>query len=240
MDTENIILALLLLIAIVIPPQKNMGVNGFMKKWDAHIEKPTKRLFPPKIIQFRYHIGKSSINIITYLSFLVDFVDWAMCIAMLPCVLLFRDKTLDISILIFALIYMSINLPIGIIRTICSLKISKKHKIKMNTDGYVEMRSLAETVKRKPAYREAMQKHKEYLEIIEPFLKEFEKCIDKKSGDLYISNENLKWAIDKIFPKYKKHLSYNISSGTLSNCLLTISLIRDNRVIKQVQVICNS
>ena len=242
MDTENIILVLFLLIAIVIPPQKNMGVNGFMKDWDAHIEKPNKKLSPPKLIQIRYGIGKSSINIITYISFLVDFSNWLMCIVMLPCVLVFKDESLNIAILIFAIVYMTINLPIGIVRTICTIKISKKQNLdKRNSiqpEEYVIAYMLAETATRRRSseYREARQRHKEYVNIIAPFLKEFEKCIDKKNGDVYISDDNLNWAIDKIFPKYQKHLSYNISKEDSSSRLLTISLIRGDKVIKQLQV----
>ena len=52
-----------------------MGAKGFMNDWDHLIERPSKRLSPPKFIQFRYNIGKSRINIITYLTFLADFAD---------------------------------------------------------------------------------------------------------------------------------------------------------------------
>ena len=238
MDEWNICLALLLLTAIVIPPQKSMGAKGFMNNWDLYIEKPVKKMSPPKLIQVRYRIGKTPINIITYLTFFVDFADWLMCIAMLPCVLLLQDESLDIAIVVFAILYMAINLPIGIVRTICCLKISKKQKVKVDTEEYVAAHSFAETVMRNRSYthREAMRKHKEYIEIIEPFLKEFERCIDKEKGVRYISDDNLRRVIDVVIPKYQKHLSYSVSSEVSQKRLLTIHLLRNNRVIMQVPI----
>ena len=40
MDKYKTIFAILFIIAIIIPPQKNMGAKGFMKNWDKYIEKP--------------------------------------------------------------------------------------------------------------------------------------------------------------------------------------------------------
>lgn len=238
MDKSSIILALLLLIAVIIPPQRTMGAKGFMSNWDRYIEKPVKRLPPPKIIQARYKISNAPINIITFLTFLVDFADWVMCILMLPCVLLFQDELLDISILVFALLYMAINLPVGLMRTVCSLKISKKKKIKVNTEEYVAMRTIAETVARKPssAHRDAMQKYMEYVEIVEPFLKDFERCLKKKKGIQYIPEDNLKWLIDKIIPRYEKHLLYNVLSENPQKKLLTICFKKSNEIIIQVPI----
>lgn len=238
MDKSNTILALLLLIAIIIPPQKNMGAKGFLNDWDRDIEKPIKRLPPPKTIQARYKISNSPINIITFLTFLVDFADWIMCILMLPCVLLFQGKSFDISILVFALLYMVINLPVGIMRTVCCLKISKKKKIKMNTEEYVAIRTIAETVAQKPfsTQRDAMQKHKEYVEIIKPFLRDFKRYLKGKKGKQYISEDDLKWLIYKIIPKHEKHLSYNVSSESPQKKLLTIYLKRSSEIIVQVPI----
>lgn len=238
MDKQNIILSLLLLIAVIIPPQKNMGAKGFMNNWDRYIEKPIKRLSPSKLIQFRYKISDAPINIITYLTFLVDFADWVMCILMLPCALLLKDKSLDISFLIFALLYMTINLPVGIIRTVCSLKISKKQKVKLNTEKYVAMQSVAEAVMRKPSseYQKAMQEHKEYVKITEPFLKDFKKCIKNRKGVQYISEDDLRWSIDRIIPKYKKHLTYNVSSKKPQEKILTICLVKSSKILLQIPI----
>lgn len=238
MNVYRSVWALLLFIAIVLPPQKHMGVNGFKKNWDAHIETPAKRLSPPKFIQYRYDIGKRPINIITYLSYLVDFANWLLCIAMLPCVLIFKDSLFDVVTSVFAFIYFFINLPIGIARTVCTGKIAKKQKTKLVTEQYAEMRSVAEAIvkTRSPAYRETMRETREYFEIIKPFLNEFEKCIKTKKGKLYIPEDNLKWLIDKIIPKYQKHLAYTVSSEEPSNKVLTVYCIRNNKIIEQVPI----
>ena len=130
MDWQSGVWVIFLVIAIVLPPQKHMGVNGFKKNWDVHIETPAKRLFPPKFIQYRYDIEKKPINIITYLSYLADFANWLICIAMLPCVLILKDKFYTTAFLIFAYVYFFINLPIGIARIVCTTKIAKKQKTK--------------------------------------------------------------------------------------------------------------
>ena len=233
MDEYNIIWAILFLIAIIIPPQKTMGAKGFMNDWDHLIERPSKRLSPPKFIQFRYNIGKSRINIITYLTFLADFADWVMCILILPCVLFLKDKFFDTAFIIFAILFFLINLPISIERTVCTIKIAKKQKIKLYTKEYVAMRSIAEAL---ITHRKAMRECKEYTAIIAPFLKEFEKCLKKKKGIRYIPEDNLKWVIDKIIPKYQKHLTYNVFSKEPQKTLLTIYLIKDNKIIIQVPV----
>ncbi len=237
-DVENIILAFLFLIAIIVPPQKNMGVNGFAKNWDHYIESPSKKLIVPRLIQIRYCIGKSKINIITYISFMVDFANWLICILMFPAMLVFKDDALKIAILIFAITYMIINLPIGIARTICVLKVSKKQRFTIQSEEYDTAISIVETTEKKRtlAYRNAIRQHKEYVNIIEPFLKDFERCISKENGKAYISEDNLKWAIDKIFPKYKKRIFYSISNEEPQNRLLIISLTRDNRVITKVKL----
>lgn len=226
-------LSLLLLIAIVIPPQKNMGARGFMNDWDGYIEKPAKRLYPPKLIQVRYELRNTPINIITYLTFLVDYVDWLMCIVLLPCVLMFQDRSLDIVFLIFGLLYIVINFPIGIMRTICCLKISKKQNIKLYTEEYVAMRTVAESLVTK---RKAMRKYKEYTDIIAPFLKDFERCLKTKKGKRYIPEDGLKWVADKILPKYKEHLTYSVLSKDCKNKILTICLIKSSKVIVQIPV----
>lgn len=133
MDEYNIIWAILFLIAIIIPPQKTMGAKGFMNDWDRYIEKPVKRLPPPKLIQIRYKISSTPINIITYLTFLIDFVVWVMFIVMLPCLLFLKDKLFDTAFIMFIIIYLLINLPIGIVRTVCINKIAKKQKVKLQT-----------------------------------------------------------------------------------------------------------
>lgn len=240
MQDIDIVCIAFLLIAIVLPPQKNMGVNGFMKSWDIHIEKPVKRLPPPKLIQFRYGIGNSPINIITYLSFLVDFANWLMCIAMLPCVLIFKDMFYDTAFGIFAIIYFFINLPIGIARTVCTAKIAKKQKIKLQTEQYVATRSIAELLvmqrKARREYKEFKEKDKEYTDIIAPFLKDFEKCLKTKKGKRYIPEDGLKWVTDKILPKYKEHLTYSVLSEDPKNKILTICLTKNSESIIQVPI----
>lgn len=236
MDEWNIPLALVLLIAILLPPQTIMGANGFMKSWDAHIERPAKRLPPPKLIRLRYNIRKAQINIITYLSFLAEFVDWLMCIVLLPCVLFLEGRALNIALLVFFILFWTINLPIGILRTACCLKIAKKQKSKLNTEEYVVARSLAETLMRSFKQRKVMREYKYRVEIIDPFLREFEQCLDKKNGVQYISDDNWKWAIDRIIPKYQKHLSYSISSEPSQDRLLTIHLKRNKQMILQIPI----
>lgn len=243
MNESNIGLAIFLLIAVLIPPQKYFGARGFMIAWDHLIEKPAKRLSPPKFIQFRYDIGKTPINIITYLVFLADFADWVLCIALLPCVLLFKGDILDVTIVVYAFVFFIINVPIGIAHTICVCRIAKKKKIKLNTEQYVAMRTLPTLLisQHSPEQKEAIQQCKEYEEIIEPFLKDFERCLKKKKGVRYISEEGLKLVIDKIIPKYQEHLTYNISvkepkSTEPPKKLLTIYLIKNNKTIIQVPI----
>ena len=235
MSELNIGLALFLLIAIVVPPQKYMGAKGFMSDWDSLIEKPNKRLSPPRLIQIRYGIGKSPINIVTYLTFLSDFANWILCIVALPCVLLFQNDSLDVVMAVYVIVFLTIDLPIGIARTICTIKTSKRLKIKTNTEVYVVARLLFETFADK-SNKEALRKHKEYVEIIEPFLKEYEKCLVKIRGIDYISNDNLQWMINKIIPKYEKHLSYNVLNETSKKRFVSIYLLRDNTVIKQTPI----
>lgn len=163
MDEYNIIWAILFLIAIIIPPQKIMGAKGFMNDWDRYIEKPVKRLPPPKLIQIRYKISNAPINIITYLTFLIDFAVWVMFIIMLPCLLFLKDKFFDTAFIIFVIVYLLINLPIGIARTVCTIKIAKKQKTKLQTDQYVAMRTIAELL---VTQRKAMRKYKEYTILL--------------------------------------------------------------------------
>ena len=229
----NIILAIFFLIAIIIPPQKTMGAKGFMNDWDRYIEKPIKRLPPPKLIQLRYKISNAPINIITYLTFLIDFVVWIMFIVMLPCLLFLKNKLFDTAFIIFVIIYLLINLPIGVARTICTIKIAKKQKVKLQTEQYVTMRTIAESL---VTQRKAMRKYKEYKDIIAPFLKDFEKCLKKKKGIRYIPEDNLKWLIDKIIPKYQKHLTYNVLSKKPTDKILTICLTKNNESIIQVLI----
>lgn len=243
MNESNIGLAIFLLIAVVFPPSKYFGARGFMLDWDHLIEKPAKRLYPPKFIQFRYDIGKTRINIITYLVFLVDFADWVLCISLLPCVLLFKGDILDVTMVVYAFVFFIINVPIGIAHTICVCRIAKKKKIKLNTAQYIAMRTIAALLilQHSPVQKEAMQWCKEYEEIIEPFLKDFERCLKKKKGVRYISEEGLKWVIDKIIPKYQEHLTYNISGKEPKSTeppkkLLTIYLIKNNKTIIQVPI----
>lgn len=243
MNESNIGLAIFLLIVILIPPQKYFGASGFMFNWDHLIEKPAKRLSPPKFIQFRYDIGKAPINIITYLVFLADFADWVLCIVSLPCVLLFKGDILDVAMVVYVILFFIINVPIGIADTICVFRIAKKKKIKLNTEKYVAMRTLAELLisQHSPEHKEVIQQCKEYEEIIEPFLKDFERCLKKKKGVRYISEEGLKWVIDKIIPKYQEHLTYNISGKEPKSTeppkkLLTIYLIKNNKTIIQVPI----
>ena len=128
MDEYKTIWAILFLIAIILPPQKTMGAKGFMNDWDRYIEKPVKRLPPPKLIQIRYKISNAPINIITYLTFLIDFAVWVMFIVMLPCLLFLKGKLFDTAFITFVIVYLLINLPIGIARTVCTIKIAKKQK----------------------------------------------------------------------------------------------------------------
>lgn len=214
-----------------------------MLDWDHLIEKPAKRLSPPKFIQSRYDIGKTPINIITYLVFLADFADWVLCIVSLPCVLLFKGNISDVTMVVCAFVFLIINLPINIAGTICVCIIAKKKKIKLNTEQYVAMRTLATLLisQHSPEQKEAIQQCKEYEEIIEPFLKDFERCLKKKKGVRYISEEGLKWVIDKIIPKYQEHLTYNISGKEPKSTeppkkLLTIYLIKNNKTIIQVPI----
>ena len=95
------------------------------------------------------------------------------------------------------------------------------------------MKNIAESL---VTQRKAMRKYKEYTDIIAPFLKDFEKCLKKKNGMRYISEDNLKWLIDKIIPKYENHLTYNILSKEPQNKILTIYLIKSNEVIIQVPI----
>ena len=233
MDEYNIIWAILFLIAIITPPQKTMGAKGFMNDWDRYIEKPVKRLLPPKIIQIRYKISKAPINIITYITFLVDFAVWIMFIVMLPCLLFLKDELFDTAFIIFAIVYLLINLPIGIVRTVCTIKIAKKQKVKLQTEQYVAMRSIAELL---VMQRKAMREDKEYTDIIVPFLKDFEKCLKKKRGIRYIPEDNLKWLIDEIIPKYQKHLTHNVFSKGPTEKILTIYLTKGNESIIQVPI----
>ena len=240
MDEYNIIWTILFLIAIIIPPQKTMGAKGFMNDWDRYIEKPVKRLPPPKLIQIRYKISNAPINIITYLTFLIDFAVWVMFIVMLPCLLFLKDKLFDTAFIIFVIVYLLINLPIGIARTVCTIKISKKQKIKLQTEQHVAMRTIAELLvtqrKARREYKEYKEKDKEYKDIIAPFLKDFEKCLKTKKGKRYIPEGNLKWLTDRIIPKYQKHLTYNILNEEHKNKILTICLIKSNKVIIQVPI----
>ena len=169
---------------------------------------------------------------------MADFADWLYCIAMLPCVLILKDKYFDTVSIILVIIYFLINLPIGIARNVCTSKIAKKLKAKLVTEQYAEMRSVAEAIVKtwSPAYRETMRETREYFEIIKPFLNEFEKCIKTKKGKLYIPEDNLKWLIEKIIPKYQKHLTYTVSSEEPSNKVLTVYCIRNNEIVKQIQV----
>ena len=169
---------------------------------------------------------------------MVDFANWLLCIAMLPCVLIFKDSLFDVVTAVFAFIYFFINLPIGIARTVCTTKIAKKQKAKLVTEQYAEMRSVAEAIvkTRSPAYRETMRETREYFEIIKPFLNEFEKCIKTKKGKLCMPEDNLKWLIEKIIPKYQKHLAYTVSSEEPSNKVLTVYCIRNNKIVEQIQV----
>ena len=233
MDEYNILWAILFLIAIIIPPQKTMGAKGFMNDWDRYIDKPVKRLSPPKLIQLRYKISDAPINIITYLTFLIDFTVWVMFIVMLPCLLFLKEKLFDTAFIIFVIIYLLINLPIGIARTVCTVKIAKKQKIKLQTEQYVAMRTIAGSL---VTQRKAMREYKEYKDIIAPFLKDFEKCLKKKKGIRYIPDDNLKWLIDKIIPKYQKHLTYNVLSKEPPNKILTICLTKNNKIIIQVPI----
>ncbi len=233
MDEYNIIWAIFFLIAIIIPPQKTMGAKGFMSNWDRYIEKPVKRLPPPKLIQIRYKISNIPINIITYLTFLVDFAVWLMFIVMLPCLLFLKDKLFDTAFIIFVIVYLLINLPVGIARTVCTIKIAKKQKVKLQTEQYVAMTTIAESL---ITQRKVMRKYKEYKDIIAPFLKDFEKCLKKKKGIRYIPEDNLKWLIDKIIPKYQKHLTYNVLSKEPTERILTICLTKNNESIIQVPI----
>ena len=233
MDKYKTIFAILFIIAIIIPPQKNMGAKGFMKDWDKYIEKPAKRLPPPKLIQIRYKISNAPINIITYLTFLIDFAVWIMFIMMLPCLLFLKDKFFDTAFIIFVIAYLLINLPIGIARTVCTIKIAKKQKTKLQTEQHVAMRTIAESL---VTQRNAMQKYKEYKNIIAPFLKDFEKCLKKRKGIRYIPEDNLKWLIDKIIPKYQKHLTYNVLSNDPTEKILTIYLTKRDEIIIQVPI----
>jgi hypothetical protein len=81
-----------------------------------------------------------------------------------------------------------------------------------------------------------MRKYKEYTDIIAPFLKDVEKCLKKKKGIRYIPEDNLKWLIDKIVPKYQKYLTYNILSKEPQNKILTIYLIKSNEIIMQIPI----
>lgn len=238
MTGYTILWVLFLLIAIVIPPQEYMGAKGFMVNWDHYIEKPAKRLAPPKFIQVRYGIGKSRINIITYLTFLGDFANWLTCVVMLPCLLILKDSFWDTAMIVFGIIFVLINFPIGIVRTVCTIKTAKKQKIKLHTEEYSAMRSIAEVLASKPfsSHRKFMREYKEYTEIITPFLKEFEKCLKTQKGKQYISEDGLKWVTDRIVPKYQKHLIYNVLSEEPKNKILTIYLIKNNEIIIQVPV----
>jgi len=240
MDEYNITWAILFLIAIVVPPQKTMGARGFMNNWDSSIEKPAKRLPPPKLIQIRYKISNAPINIITYLTFLIDFAVWIMFIVMLPCLLFLKGKLFDTAFIIFVIVYLLINLPIGIARTVCTIKIAKKQKVKLQTEQYVAMRSAAEALvilrKARREYKEIMRKNKEYTGIIAPFLRDFERCLKTKKGIRYIPEDNLKWLIDKIIPKYQKHLAHNVLSTGPTEKILTIYLTKRNESIIQVPI----
>lgn len=233
MAEYNIIWAIFFLIAIIIPPQKTMGAKGFMNNWDRYIEKPVKRLSPPKLIQIRYKISNAPINIITYLTFLIDFAVWIMFIVMLPCFLFLKGKLFDTAFIMFVIVYLLINLPIGIARTVCTIKISKKQKVKLQTEQYVAIKTIVESL---ATQRKSMRKYKEYTDNIAPFLKDFKKCLNKKKGTRYIPETNLKWLIDKIIPKYEKYLSYNISSENPQKKLLTIFAKKSNETIIQIPI----
>jgi len=151
-----------------------------------------------------------------------------------------NGKLLDTAFIIFVIVYFLINLPIGITRTVCTNKIAKKQKVKLHTEQYVAMKSATEAlVMRRKAMREhkeIMQKNKEYTDVIAPFLKDFEKCLKTKKGIRYIPEDNLKWLIDKIIPKYKKHLTYNVLSKEPTEKILTICLTKNNESIIQVPI----
>ncbi len=232
MDEYKTIFAIYFLIAILIPPQKNWGVKGFMNDWDRYIEKPVKRLSPPKLIQFRYKISNAPINIITYLTFLVDFAFWVMLIVMVPCLLFLKGKLLDTVFIIFAIVCFLINLPIGIVRTVCTSKIAKKQKVKLHTEQYVAMRSLAETL---VVYRKAKREHKR-TQIMLSFSNDFERCLKMKKASYILPEDNLKWVTNKILPKYKKHLTYSILREDHKNKLLTVCWIDSNEAIIQVSI----
>ena len=240
MDEYKTIWAILFLIAIILPPQKAMGAKGFMNDWDRYIEKPVKRLPPPKLIQIRYKISNAPINIITYLTFLIDFAVWVMFIVMLPCLLFLKDKLFDTAFIIFVIVYLLINLPIGIARTVCTIKIAKKQKVKLQTEQYVATRSIAELLvmqrKDRREYKEIKEKNKEYTDIIAPFLKDFEKCLKTKKGNRYIPEDGLKWVTDKILPKYKEHLTYSVLSEDPKNKILTICLTKNSESVIQVPI----
>lgn len=232
MDKYKTIWAILFIIAIIIPPQKNMGAKGFMKDWDKYIEKPVKRLPPPKLIQIRYKISNAPINIITYLTFLDDFACWVMLIAMLPCLLFLKGELLDIAFIIFVVVYFLISLPIGIARTVCTNKIAKKQKVKLHTEQHVAMRSLTET---HAAYRKAKREHK-HTEIMLSFLNDFERCLKKKKANYILPEDNLEWVINRIMPKYEKHLTYSILSEDSKNKTFAVYSIKSNKVIIQVPI----
>lgn len=203
MDPKNIFLFFLLLIAILIPPQTNMGAKGFMKNWDRYIEKPSKRVIPPRFIRIRYGVRKSPINIITCLSFLVDFADWILCIVMLPCLLILKDESLNIAFLVYVIIFMVINLPMGIIKIVCTLKIAKNQKRKVNSENSVAafslLESLAQTRKTSSEHRKAMRRqaafqvleengvyrHKKKYCINKTELTHLEGILAARSADLY-------------------------------------------------------
>jgi hypothetical protein len=85
-------------------------------------------------------------------------------------------------------------------------------------------------------HKEIMRKNKEYTDVIAPFLKDFEKCLKTKKGIRYIPEDNLKWLIDKIIPKYKKHLTYNVLIKEPTEKILTIYLTKRNESIIQVPI----
>lgn len=240
MDEYKTIWAILFLIAIILPPQKTMGAKGFLNDCDIYIEKPVKRLSPPKLIQIRYKISNAPINIITYLIFLNDFALWVMLIVMLPCVLFLKGKLLDTAFILYVIVYVLINLPIGIVRTVCTIKIAKRQKVKLQTEQYVAMRSLAEKINRefeiKKELREFDREYKKYETSIKPFLKEIERCLSKRKGVKYISYANLKYVIDRIFPKYEKMLYYSVSNGEYRSKLLSVYLTENDKILIQIQI----
>ena len=102
----------------------------------------------------------------------------------------------------------------------------------MQTEQYVATRSIAELL---VMQRKAKREYKR-TQIMLSFLNDFERCLKMRKAHYKLPEDNLEWVINRIMPKYEKHLTHSILSEDPKNKILTIYLIKSNEAIIQVSI----